>query len=436
MVDFLKEARKIEPEIIKTRREIHQRPELAYKEKATAKLVAERLRGLGIEVRTGVGGTGVLGILRGPVTGRVVALRADMDALPIEEMADIDFRSKENGVMHACGHDTHVAMLLGTAKLLANHKDKLVGTVKFLFQPAEEHGGRGGAEPMIQDGVMENPKVDFVFGLHIDGDENSGVLAFRGGPVMAAPDTFEIKIIGRGGHGAYPHQTVDPIYVAAQLIIAIQGISGRMIDPVQPFVITVGSIHSGTKENIIPDQAVLQGTIRTLDEATRKRAKAKVAKVARGVSRAFGARAEVEFEKDAYPVTVNDEKVTEEAKKILSKMPGTRVKIKALQLGGEDFSSQGTPAWRRGFLQIPPRSPGNILLPWNQKPGQGLHLSKPQPEIQSGRGCSQVRNRVARAISNRVHEPEELEQNLETKPFSSVTSFPRSSLNQWLERSE
>ena len=369
MVDFLKEARKIEPEIIKTRREIHQRPELAYKEKATAKLVAERLRGLGIEVRTGVGGTGVLGILRGPVTGRVVALRADMDALPIEEMADIDFRSKENGVMHACGHDTHVAMLLGTAKLLANHKDKLVGTVKFLFQPAEEHGGRGGAEPMIQDGVMENPKVDFVFGLHIDGDEKSGVLAFRGGPVMAAPDTFEIKIIGRGGHGAYPHQTVDPIYVAAQLIIAIQGISGRMIDPVQPFVITVGSIHSGTKENIIPDQAVLQGTIRTLDEATRKRAKAKVAEVARGVSRAFGARAEVEFEKDAYPVTVNDEKVTEEAKKILSKMPGTRVKIKSLQLGGEDFSR---------FLH---EAPGTFYFLGTKNPAKGCIYPNHSPRF-------------------------------------------------------
>src|SRR5881296_1987768 len=220
MVDFLKEARKIEPEIIKTRREIHRRPELAYKEKATARLVAERLRGLGIEVRTGVGGTGVLGILRGPVTGRVVALRADMDALPIEEMADIDFRSKENGVMHACGHDTHVAMLLGTAKLLANHKDKLVGTVKFLFQPAEEHGGRGGAKPMIEDGVMEDPRVNYVFGLHISNRVPSGAFGLRGGAAMAAPDAFKITVIGRGGHGSAPHETVDPIFVAAQVIVA------------------------------------------------------------------------------------------------------------------------------------------------------------------------------------------------------------------------
>jgi carboxypeptidase Ss1 len=338
MVDFLNEARKIEPEIIKTRREIHQRPELAYEEKATAKLVAERLRALGVEVRTGVGGTGVLGTLRGPKTGRVVALRADMDALPIEEMADVEFRSQTKGVMHACGHDTHVAMLLGTATLLANNKNELAGTVKFLFQPAEEHGGKGGAKPMIQDGVMDNPKVDFVFGLHIDGDERSGTLAFRSGPAMAAPDTFQIKIIGRGGHGAYPHQTVDPVYVAAQVLTALQGVSGRMIDPIQPVVISVGSIHSGTKENIIPDQAILQGTIRTLDEATRKRTKAKVAEVAKGVCRAFGAKAEIEFEKDAYPVMVNDERVTEQAKKILSGMPGTTVKVRALQLGGEDFS--------------------------------------------------------------------------------------------------
>lgn len=337
-VNLLEEARAIEHEIISTRREIHQRPELAYHEEATAKLVAERLEALGVEVRKGVGGTGVLGVLKGLGKGRVVALRADMDALPLDEMADVEFKSKVKGVMHACGHDTHVAMLLGTAKLLAGHREDLQGTVKFLFQPAEEHGGRGGAMPMIEDGVMENPKVDFVFGLHIDSDEKSGVFGIKGGAIAAAPDTFVIKVKGRGGHGSAPHQTVDPVYVAAQVIIGVQAVSSRMIDPVQPFVISVGAVHSGTKENIIPDEAVLEGTIRTLDEATRKRAKTKVAEVARGVCKAFGAMAEVEFEEDAYPVTVNDAKVTEQAMRILRKIPGTRVRIKEPILGGEDFS--------------------------------------------------------------------------------------------------
>jgi carboxypeptidase Ss1 len=369
LIDFLKEARKIEPEIIEIRRQIHRRPELAYKEKATAKLVAEKLRSFGLEVRTGVGGTGVLGILRGPRKGGVVGLRADMDALPIEEMADVEFRSKEKGVMHACGHDTHVAMLLGTAKLLADHREDLAGMVKFFFQPAEEHGGKGGAKPMIQDGVMENPKVDFVFGLHIVGDVESGVIAFRGGPAMAAPDSFEIRITGRGGHGAYPQHTIDPIYVAAQLIIALQGVSGRMIDPIQPIVISVGSIHSGTKENVIPDQAILHGTIRTVDEFTRKRAKAKVSEVAEGVCRAFGAKAEVEFEKDAYPVMVNDEKVTERAKNIVRKLPGTRVKLMALQLGGEDFSR---------FLH---EAPGTFYFLGTKNPAKGCIYNNHSPRF-------------------------------------------------------
>ena len=338
MIDFLREARAIEPEIIETRREIHRYPELAYNEVRTAKLVADRLRDLKLEVKTRVGGTGVVGILRGSGEGRVVALRADMDALPLEEMAEVDYRSKVKGVMHACGHDTHVAMLLGAAKILAKHRENLKGTVKLLFQPAEEQGGRGGAKPMIEDGVMRRPKVDYVFGLHISGDEDSRVFSFRDGAVMAAPDRFEIRVVGRGGHGSAPHQTIDPVYVAAQVILSLQGVSGRMIDPIQPFVISVGAVHAGTKENIIPDEAVLEGTIRTLDETTRRKAKAKVAEVAKGVCKAFGAKAVVEFEKDAYPVTVNDKRVTERAAKIVKGISGAKVRAKELQLGGEDFS--------------------------------------------------------------------------------------------------
>ena len=342
-MDFLKEATAIEKEIIKDRRTIHERPELAYKEEATAKLVADRLESLGIKVSRGVGGTGVLGVLEGSKNGKVVALRADMDALPLEEMTDVEFKSKTKGVMHACGHDTHVAMLLGTAKILAAHKNDMHGTVKFLFQPAEEHGGRGGAKPMIEAGVMKNPKVDYVFGLHINctpqkPDSKSGFFSLKPGPFMAAPDTFVVRITGKGGHGAAPHETIDPVYVAAQVMIALQGVSGRTIDPVEPFVITIGSVHAGTKENIIPDEAVLQGTIRTLDEKIRRQAKTKVQKVSQGVAKAFGAKASVEFMKDAYPVTVNDQKVTERAMKLLKRIPGTKTRLTAPILGGEDFS--------------------------------------------------------------------------------------------------
>jgi len=367
-VDLIADAKRIEPEIIRTRRTLHQHPELAYHEVETSKLVADRLEFLGIKVRRNVGGTGVLGVLKGAKAGRVVALRADMDGLPVQETSDVRFRSKVDGVMHACGHDTHIAMLLGAARLLSERRENLYGTVKFLFQPAEEHGGRGGAMPMIEDGVMKDPKVDFVFCLHIEATRKSGEFGVREGAIAAAPDTFKVRILGKGGHGSAPHETVDPIYVAAHVILALQGVSARMIDPVRPFVITVGAVHSGTKENIIPDVATLDGTIRTLDEATRKLAKRRVEEVAKGVCRTFGASAEVEFEKDAYPVTVNDPKTTEKVVAVLKRIPETRVRRVDAMLGGEDFSR---------FLQ---KAPGTFYFLGSRNPEKGCiypnHSSK------------------------------------------------------------
>ena len=367
-MDFLSEARRVEPEIVKTRRTLHQHPELAYHEEATSKFVAERLESMGMDVKKGLGGTGVLGTLKGSRKGRVVALRADMDGLPVQELSDVDFRSKADGVMHACGHDTHMAMLLGAARILSENRKELRGTVKFIFQPAEEHGGRGGALPMIEAGAMKDPKVDFVFGLHITDTEKSGEIGVREGPIMAAPDTFKVKIVGKGGHGSAPHQTVDPIYVAAHVVLALQGVSARMIDPVRPFVITVGSVHSGTKENIIPDEAMMEGTIRTLDEETRRLAKKKVEEVAKGVSIGFGARAEVEFEVDAYPVTVNHPQTTREVVRLLETMPGIKVREIEPVLGGEDFSR---------FLQ---KAPGTYYFLGTNNPAKGCvypnHSSK------------------------------------------------------------
>jgi len=314
------------------------RPELSYQEFETAKLVAGKLGTLGISVRTKVGGTGVVGLLKGAKRGKVVALRADMDALPVAEKVDVPFKSRRDGVMHACGHDTHVAMLLGAAMLLSKHRDELYGQVKFLFQPAEEVGGRGGAKPMIDDGVMKRPKVDYVFGLHISGTEPSNVFALRPGPIMAAPDTFKIRIIGKGGHGSSPHNAVDPVFVSAQVVTALQGVTSRMIDQREPFVISVCSIHAGTKDNIIPDEALLEGTIRTFNEKTRATAKKYVSSVAESVSRAFKANAVVDFKKNEYPVTVNDRSATNKVMRILRGIRGTRTVVCKPIMGAEDFS--------------------------------------------------------------------------------------------------
>jgi carboxypeptidase Ss1 len=337
-MSFDKEAAALQPEIVAIRRDIHAHPELSYREKRTSRVIAAKLRALDIEVKTGVGGTGVVGLLRGIGEGKVVALRADMDALPVQEMTEEEFKSKNKGVMHACGHDSHVAMLLGAAMILSKHRKEMNGSVKFLFQPAEEHGGKGGAKPMIQAGAMKNPKVDFVFGLHIYGDLPSGVFGLRKGALMATPDSFKIRIRGKGGHGSAPHQTVDPIFLSAQVIIALQGISSRMVDPVEPFVLSVCSIHSGTKDNIIPDDAVLEGTIRTLNKNLRADVLKKVRSTVKAICEAYGAKGEIEFMQDVYPITINNNAVTEEVIKILKGVKGTKtIEIRPV-LGAEDFS--------------------------------------------------------------------------------------------------
>lgn len=317
---------------------MHANPELAFQERETAALVADELEKIGISVTVGVGGTGVVGLLRGASAGNTVALRADMDALPVEELSGEQFASKVKGVMHACGHDSHVAMLLGAARILASHRAELRGTVKFLFQPAEEAAEvGGGAKPMIEAGVLEKPAVDYVFGLHIFANFPSRTFALRPGPVMAASGTFKIRVIGRGGHGSAPHQTIDPIFVAAQVITALQAIRSRMVDPVEPSVVSVCSVHSGTRNNIIPDEAELEGTMRTVNEATKRKVASLIRQIAISVCKTFGARCEVEM-KDAYPVTVNDAKVEAEVSRLLKSISGTKTIEVPPLLVAEDFS--------------------------------------------------------------------------------------------------
>ncbi|AWR93624.1 carboxypeptidase CpsA [Acidianus brierleyi] len=332
---ILNEAKQIEPKIIEIRRKIHENPELSYKEFNTSALVESFLKNLGIQVIKGVGlPTAVVGIIDSGKPGNTVALRADMDALPVEEATDLPFKSKNKGIMHACGHDSHVAMLLGASILIKKYLTK--GRIKLLFQPAEEDGGLGGAKPMIDAGVMDD--VDYVFGLHISSAYPVGTFALRKGPIMATPDSFKIIIHGKGGHGSAPHETIDPVFISAQIILALQGIRSRIIDPRQPFVLSVTSVHSGTKDNIIPDDAIMEGTIRSLDESTRGKAIEYTKKIVQSICSAFNANCEVKFMEDVYPITVNDPNITEKVIRILEKIEGTKTIETEPILGAEDFS--------------------------------------------------------------------------------------------------
>ncbi|HYV99485.1 MAG TPA: amidohydrolase [Gemmatimonadaceae bacterium] len=327
------------------RHDIHQHPELGYAETRTAGIVAAHLKSLGLEVQEHVGGIpGVVGILHGAKPGPTVALRADMDALPVAEQVDVPFKStvrttyngQETGVMHACGHDTHVAMLMGTAEVLAGLKDRLSGTVKFIFQPAEEVAPKGGAQPMIAAGVMNG--VDAVFGLHVFPGK-LGSIQYRAGPLQASADNWKIIVHGKQSHGAKPAEGVDPIVIGAEIVTALQTIVSRQIDlTMSPAVVTVGAFHGGLRENIIPDSVWMIGTIRTFSDTVRRQIHARMKKIAENIAIASGATASVEIV-DGYPVTVNNPALTTRFVATLKRVAGDAgVSEAPLQMPAEDFS--------------------------------------------------------------------------------------------------
>ncbi len=346
-------AEKILPKVIEWRRHIHQNPELGNREFKTMAYVAAHLRSLGIEVKTGVAKTGVVGILKGGKPGPVIALRADMDALPIEERVNIPFKStvkaeylgKTVSVMHACGHDTHVAVLMGTAEVLASMKDQLPGTIKFFFQPAEEGtpgDEEGGASLMVKEGVMNNPKVDAVFGLHISSGLDIGKIEYKSGAFMASVDWFYVTVKGKGAHGAAPWNGVDPIMISSQIINGLQTIVSRSEDlTTSPVVITVGKIEGGVRENIIPEEVKFSGTIRTLDETIHLDVHEKIRRTAEQIAKAYGAEATVSIKKITN-VTYNDPVLLQKSLPSLQKAAGTEnVKERVWSTGGEDFSFYG-----------------------------------------------------------------------------------------------
>lgn len=348
--DLDKLARDIEPRVIEWRRDIHQNPELGNREFRTSALVAKHLKSLGFEVQSGVAHTGVVAVLRGGRPGPVVALRADMDALPVTEEVDVPFASrvrttwagKDTGVMHACGHDTHVAILMGVAEILAARRTQVPGTVKFLFQPAEEGpppGEEGGAALMIKQGAMDNPRPEAVFGLHIGSMHEAGTIAYRSGPVMAAADILRITVHGRQTHGSAPWTGVDPVVIAAQIVLGLQTIVSRQINlTTEPAVVSIGGIDGGNRFNIIPDKVEMVGTVRTFDEAMRDDIHRRIRQIADHIAQAGGATATVDIQKP-YAVTVNDPALVERMLPTLRRVAGDKNVIqRSKTTGAEDFS--------------------------------------------------------------------------------------------------
>jgi amidohydrolase len=336
------------PRVVEWRRDFHQHPELGNREFRTSAIIAEHLQALGMEVQTGIAHTGVVGILRGGRAGPVVALRADMDGLPVEEMADVPFASRvrtqyngqDVGVMHACGHDNHMAILMGAATALAGMRDTLPGTVMFIFQPAEEgapEGEEGGAELMLKEGLFDTLKPDAVFGLHV-WPIPAGQIAVREGGTMASSDSFRIRVQGQQTHGAAPWAGIDPIVVAAQIVLGLQTIPSRQLDAtLTPSIVTVGAINGGLRSNIIPDYVDMIGTLRTFDAETRRQIHQRVERTATHIAASAGASVDVSISL-GYPVTYNDPQLTRTMSSTLQRVVGERLVEASLITGAEDFS--------------------------------------------------------------------------------------------------
>ena len=329
------DVKAVTTDVVAIRRDVHSHPEAGFKETRTADLIERRLGAIRVEAKR-IAGTGILATIKGAKPGPTMLVRADIDGLPVTELNEVPYRSKVPGMMHACGHDGHVATALGAATVLAGRRDKLAGTIKFMFQPAEE--GPGGALPMIEAGILDKPKVDASFAMHMWNDLPVGQIGARPGPVFASADEFTVKITGKGGHGAAPHQTIDPIVVAAHLTLALQTIVSRKTHPLKSAVVTVGQIHGGVRHNIISDTATLNGTCRALEKPVRAMIQKEIRAIAKGVAGAFGAKADVEW-RDGYPPTVNDPKMTELVRAAAAEVVGeSNVIAQEITMGAEDMS--------------------------------------------------------------------------------------------------
>ncbi len=328
-------TQRIEPQLIEIRRDIHAHPELGFEEVRTASIVARELSRLGIPHQTEIGKTGVVGLIEGGRPGPVLAIRADMDALPIEETSGLPWASTKAGLMHACGHDVHTTTLLGVAAVLQDIAPQLAGTVKLVFQPAEE--GLGGMRAMIDAGVMEAPKIDLALAFHNHPDMPVGHFGFVHGPALAASDRFDITVRGKSGHAAYPHTTIDPLVAAAMLVTQLQTVVSREVNPIHPVVVTVGAINGGTTYNIIPDQCVIRGTVRTLHPQARDAAESAIRRLCAGMLGGMRVTCEVDYRRGV-PLLRNDDRVLEPTVAAVRKQFGDVVDEGVPSLGGEDFA--------------------------------------------------------------------------------------------------